>query len=394
MLQCLRQNLFRNRTLNGFLALSAGFFLLYALTAQRGLGWGDSGEFQYRILEVPLSAGLSSGCDSFATAHPLYVLFGKLVAHTPFEVTLLSSFFGALAVGGLFLCTRKVHLAILFGLSHAFWWLSCVAEVYTMMTAFIAFETFFLLRFLKRGSRSDLAVMMFLNGLDLCVHNVAMFSLPAYGIMLLLRGRRCWVEIPVAAVSWAVGASLWIYGLFSRGVTDVLFGGYGGAALGFWPENWTIAGFNYALTLLSVAVPAMMFVRCRRMGGRPLSGMPWEIVALALVHAFFWARYFNVSQFTFFLPTLFFLYMLLSHTEMRVAGLMVQGGIQLLLPIAACILLSGLTVPEWYSYHAYRNEASYFALPWKFHDDSADRCAMSLGGVWNGYPNCQRGEGL
>lgn len=381
------------RNLIAFVLIVLGFFALYALTAQRGLGWGDSGEFQHRILDISLSQGLVCGCDSFATAHPLHLLFGKLVARTPFQVTLVSSFFGALAVGGLFLCTRKVHLAILFGLSHAFWWLSCVAEVYTMMTALLAFEVLFLLRFLEKGRWGDLMAMMFVNGLNLCVHNVALLSLPVYGIMLLLRGRRCRTEIPLAAFSWAAGASLWLYGFFSRGPADVLFGGYGGAALGFWPENWMITGFNYALVSLSVVVPVLIVRWSFRKGERPFKGLSWEILALTAIHFLLWIRYFNVSQFTFFLPTLFFVYLLLSHVEMRLTRLMSLIAMQVLLPVMAYLLLSELTVPEWYVYHMFRNEASYFALPWKFHDDSAERCAKVLGGVWNGYPNCRREEG-
>ena len=60
-----------------FAALVAAFFALYALTAQRGVGWGDSGEFQHRILDLP--DGILGGCESFAVAHPLYVALGKLL---------------------------------------------------------------------------------------------------------------------------------------------------------------------------------------------------------------------------------------------------------------------------------------------------------------------------
>ena len=66
-------------------ALFTAFFALYAFTAQRGLGWGDSGEFQHRILD--LADGMTKGCDSLATAHPLYVLLGKCVASSPFAVS-------------------------------------------------------------------------------------------------------------------------------------------------------------------------------------------------------------------------------------------------------------------------------------------------------------------
>ena len=49
--QRLLAHLFSSRALNGFLALSAGFFLLYALGAQGGgEAWGDSAEFQEWVL--------------------------------------------------------------------------------------------------------------------------------------------------------------------------------------------------------------------------------------------------------------------------------------------------------------------------------------------------------
>lgn len=377
------------RNLVTFLLLVAGFFALYALTAQRGFGWGDSGEFQHRILDIPLAQGLVCGCDSFATAHPLHMLFGKAVAWTPFGVTLVSSFWGAMAVGGLFLCTRKWRLAVLFGLAHAFWWLSCVAEVYTMTTALLAFEVALLMRFVKGGRWVDLAAMMFVNGLNLCVHNVALLSLPVYGIMLLTHGRRCLREIPFAAVAWAAGAGIWIFGFFSRGPADVLFGGYSGAALGFWPENWKITGFNYALAFLSVVVPLLIF-RWRDRASRNFVGLTWPVISLATIHLLFWIRYFNVSQFTFFLPTIFFMYLLLSGVEIRRTRFQSLVAMQLLLPVLAYLVLSQFAVPKWYTYHPHRNEAAYFALPWKFHDNSADICAAEVGGVWNGYPNCRR----
>ena len=105
------------RTSSRFLVLALGFFALYALTAQRGLGWGDSAEFQDWILN---HAEWICGTQ-FSNAHPFYVVFCRLVAGTPFAVTLVSAFFGALSVGGLYLCTRQVALSVLFGLSHMLW---------------------------------------------------------------------------------------------------------------------------------------------------------------------------------------------------------------------------------------------------------------------------------
>jgi hypothetical protein len=65
---------------------------------------------------------------------------------------------------------------------------------------------------------------------------------------------------------------------------------------------------------------------------------------------------------------------------------------QLLLPLMAWQAAQELSLQDRLkARHKYRDEAAYFALPWKFNDDSADRCARELPGPWNGYPGC--GEG-
>lgn len=48
------------------------FFALYAATAQRGVSWQDSGEFQYRVL-----AGDYVWHSGIARAHPLYILMAR-----------------------------------------------------------------------------------------------------------------------------------------------------------------------------------------------------------------------------------------------------------------------------------------------------------------------------
>ena len=107
------------RTFVTVLLVAVGFFALYALTAQRGLGWGDSGEFHYRILQC--ADGLLGRCASFATAHPPSVALARPVCSTRHQVTLISSFFGALAVSDFLLRSRNVALTVVFGMSHALW---------------------------------------------------------------------------------------------------------------------------------------------------------------------------------------------------------------------------------------------------------------------------------
>ena len=356
MLQCLRQNLFRNRTLNAFLALSAGFFLLYALTAQRGWGWGDSAEFHDWVLNQD---ALVCG-PHISNAHPLYVRFCRLVAGTPFAVTLVSSFFGALSVGGLFLCTKRFGLSVVFGLSHMLWWNSCLAEVQTMNLAFLAFETVLLLRFLEHDEWRWFAALVFLNGVHLNAHNLALLELPVYAAAFLLRvrGRRFALAVPFA-VLWMCGACGWVWAAWTRGLADVLVGAYGGKVFGFLPVNWTLTAFNFFLAFLSLFAPLSIWwwTRCRSR-----NAFVWALFAINL---FFWMKYFVPDQATFLLPTLFLAYVLVSCAELGRKRLVALAALQLLLPLMAWQVLVMLPRPDWKSAHEGRNDAAYFALPWK-----------------------------
>ena len=375
-----------------FLSVAVGFFALYALTAQRGLGWGDSGEFHYRILSD--AAGAFSGCESFATAHPLYVALAKALCSTPFQVTLLSSFFGALAVVGFYLCTGRMAMTLLFGLSHMLWRMSCLAEVQTMNLAFTVFETFFFLRAAESRRFGDWFAALLLAGLHLNVHNFALLALPVYVVFFVwsFRGKRLWLSVPALAV-WAAGASPWLRAIFIRGAKDVLVGGYGAQVGGILPANGKVACFNFALASLSFFVPAAIAWWNRRDlksgGGSPIATAVWALFA---VNAFFFGRYFVPDQATFLLPTLFFAYLLVARFEMSRDRAISLAAMQLFLPVMAYMALSQVKVPAWRSSHPYRDEAAYFALPWKFNDDSADRCAAQFEGAWKGYWDCSGKE--
>ena len=384
------------RTCVTCLLVAVGFFALYALTAQRGLGWGDSGEFQYRVLSC--SDGLLGGCDSFATAHPLYVALARLFCSTPYQVTLVSSLFGALAAVGFLLCSRNLALTVVFGLSHALWWLSCVAEVYTMSLTFMAFETLLLMRFLVSRKTVWLVALACLNGVHLELHNLALLALPVYAFAMGagLRRAGAWralAALGLSAAAWAAGASFWLWALATRGFRDVLVGSYGGQAFGLMPSNWTVTGFNLALSGMSFVAPAALAWWTHRRGtllpAKPSGGHLTAVClsALAAVHALFFVRYFIISQFTFVLPTAFFAYLAVSRVRLGRNRAVALAALQVLLPLLAWQFLAALPVPAWRPHHKYRDEARYFALPWKFGDDSADLYAAEIGGTWNGYPD-------
>lgn len=365
MLRRFRQHLLSSRPFERLLSLVVGFFVLYALTAQRGTGWGDSAEFQDWVLNC---SDWICG-PQFSNAHPLYVGFCRLFASTPFQVTVVSSFFGALSVGGLYLCTRKAGLAVVFGLAHMLWWNSCVAEVQTMNLAFTVFETLFLLKFIEDGRWLWFGLTVLLNGVHLQAHNLALLPLPVYAALFFCRarGRKLGLAIPFAAL-WAVGACGWLWALALRGPADVLVGNYGAKVVGFWPTNLTLTAFNFALAGLSFFAPLAIVWWTRRDLPRQMEEdgrtMGW-IAALFSVNFLFWVRYFVPDQATFLLPTLFFACLLVARCELRRNRILALMAMQVLLPILAWQVLALLPLPDWKARHEGRNDAAYFALPWK-----------------------------
>lgn len=361
-----------------FFAVFGAFFALYALTAQRGLGWADSGEFQHWALDC---TSLLCGA-SFSNAHPLYVALARFAADTPYGVTLVSSFFGALSVAGFFLCSRNPALSVLFGFSQMLWRLSCLAEVQTMSLAFTVFGVAAFQKWIATRRTGWFALAAFLAGLHLACHNFALLLLPVYGVaalVLRLDLKGCFLS----AGAFAVGAAGWIYAIFTRGAQDVFVGRYGAAVSGFLPQDLRVALFNAVLASLSFAVPVgVALVRARG----ALKANSWWMWGFFGVNFLFFVRYFVPDQATFLLPTLFFFYLLLAKVRLSVRATLALALVQVLLPVCLYGVLSLLPAPEERTrLHPYRNEASYFALPWKFHDDSADRCAKEEGGVWNGY---------
>lgn len=262
------------------------------------------------------------------------------------------------------------------------WWLSCVAEVQTMNLALSVFGTLAFMKWLERGDGAWFAIAAFLAGVQLEAHNFALLSLPVYAVAAFAK-RLSFKWMAFSAAAFAIGASYWIYAFFTRGPVDVLVGAYGAKVSGFLPSDWRVTAFNFALAALSFAIPIILAIR------HGVKRSPF-IVALFAINALFFVRYFVQDQATFLLPTLFFTYLLIRCENLKPREANILAGFQLLLPVFAfCVLCKMPPDAERAKRHPYRSDAAYFALPWKFHDDSADRCAAELGDAWDGY-NAER----
>ncbi len=305
------------------------FFVLYAATAQRGVSWQDSGEYQYRIL-----TGDYLWNSGIARAHPLYILmaqgFSALFPKAAcFSAVNLFSGLGlalalALLANNVMRLTRSVWAAALavsvLGFAQMTWWLGTIAEVYTWSLAFLMAEVLCLIRYSENRDNRWLVALFGVNGLHFGVHNAALLGLPVYAFLLLSalkqKEKRIWAAVCGCAVFWLLGSGMVVWqairlltetGSPMQVLKSVLFGdGYELQVLG-------IGGFQFKSWAANMILASVSFVNpCWVFAGRGLllreangNGIVrnW-LLALTLLHGLFWVRYFVPDQATFVLPTL------------------------------------------------------------------------------------------
>ena len=201
---------------------------VYAATAQRGISWQDSGEYQYKFLAGAYDWEVGAG---IARLHPTYILLTRLLAAclpgagVPYVYALSSGAGMALALAVLVLTvhgvTRSVRAgclaAALLGGAHMAWWLSTLAEVYTWSLALLMLELTCLVRALRARSFAWFAGALFFNGCHFGVHHFALLNLPVYAVLfLLLFRRRAW--------HWGACAALWMVGALPILIPIVRYG--------------------------------------------------------------------------------------------------------------------------------------------------------------------------
>ncbi|MFA7173776.1 MAG: hypothetical protein WC340_10240 [Kiritimatiellia bacterium] len=394
------------------------FMVLYALTAQRGVSWQDSGEFQYRLL-----AGDYYWNSGIARAHPLYILLGQgFVALFPlawklYACSLFSGVCMALALAVLFVVVVRITASyaaggvtvMTAGLSHMGWWLSAVAEVYTLSLLFIMVELLVLLLFTQRRTAGYLMLLFAVNGAHFSVHNAALLGLPVYGtllLMFLMRDfKRNLAGCCSAVLLWiAAGGMIWwqVVRLLGGGsavievIESILFGdGYRSHVTG-------IVNFNAGLFLSNMALAAVSFVspcwflapagmRLHKRFANPLFFR--ALTGLTLIHLVFWVRYFVPDQVTFVLPLIGVLAIwggagcAALQRRFRVKyglavvvalGLIVNLGFLSVAPLIVKKLQWGVrrsrVLPG-------RDEVAYWIQPWKQNEGSAQDFVESVGKV-------------
>lgn len=410
--------------------LSFGFLCLYAITAQRGVSWQDSGVFQLRIAYCNLS-----GFFGAATDHSLYIrlahafssfsedIFGLEV---PASANLFSALCAALAVKVLFTVAFEVTgsrrgaflAAITFGFAHMVWWLATIAETYTLSTLFIGLEVLYMIRIMK-GNASFWSIMKLaaFSGLGFATHNLSLLSLPfsiavviaattpardsAEAGSLRFRATRAIWQILSGGV-WFVcsGLSRKIY--YAGDATpwqiasNILFGNYAGEVVGVSGASIKVTVANFAIMAFSLLLPCWlvaaraMVLHVRSCGLRAaISGTSAQlriIAALLAVHAVFLLHYRIADQALFMLPTLFFASILLAALlkNVRIPALLAVATVVcgVAMPLAANAVLhlppfQNRIVASRSRILPFRDEVRYWALPWKHDESSAERFAAA-----------------
>lgn len=375
--------------------LFACFLLLYAATAQRGVSWQDSGEFQWRIL-----AGDFRWFAGLARAHPFYLhlatVFSSFFSSDAFFFS--THLFSALGMAGastliavlVALQTNRwtcgLLASLLFGLSHMPWWLGTLAEVDAWGCLFLASELLCLRWGLEKKTALPWFVLAFLNGLDFSLHNIALLNIP---ILLIACPARYWLR---CLAVWLLGCSpllvllpqeIKTQGIWG-GIKSLLFGyDYYEAVLGTTFKTKMVLA-SYALFSINLMNPA--WVTALRPLWREKGSFSNALRALLLVHAIFFLRYFIPSQALFSTTTLL---LLAVWAGIGASYLSQRARLRLLF----CSLVCSVSVPLLLlyvvdTYHLFparqrslpfRDEARYWLLPWKHNETSAQQFVDQIG---------------
>ena len=416
------------RLFTGWLLFFACFALLYFATAQRGVGWQDSGGFQ--------AAALISSQDfveeyaangNLALAHPAYIAVARTIV-SPFRntpalaVNAISSICMAATVANVWLLcmltlARRRNIAaavaaILFGLSHMTWWMATIAEVYAISAMMFSAELLLFSCALrdwdnKRLSACGLSArevrggayifLAAITGLHLSIHQFAVLAWPIYAgtfIFQAIRREVSWKAAPMAVFAWVFGL-LPLGSLLSartqvtslpEAITNLFVGNtnaFGEEVLaigqrwrGYFPANMGLFSLNFLNPAWILAVIGLFAARSRFANAAKL---------ILAFHFAFFIRYLVPDQATFAVPSLLLLSLFAADGIARIkftvrASVLMLTAVTFVPPLAYIAVNAALhrIRPATLLKHIpapFQDEIRYRTLPWKHNENSAERFA-------------------
>ena len=399
-------------TLRSWLMVCLPALLLYALTANRGTQWQDSG---FHILRVITGEALNP--LGLALSHPLHHYAARLlVATNLFEpclaVTLISAIAGAITVANVFGCvmmlTRQrsaaVFAAASLAVAHTFWQMATIAESYTLVAALLSAECWCIAAYAQSRRPVYLLLAGLWNGLGLSNHMLASLTTPVIAIIVLhalIRRNVRMRDVLLCGVLWVVGTipyTAMIVGEVIRTgdlggtIHSSLFGhAFAAQVLNVLPDPRNLA-ISIVFILLSwpnlgLAMAAVGMASATRIG---IATMTRRSLLIGLaIHVLFAARYPVIDQHTFFVPSYVFVALwcgigfaaLRAQGERRYARRLVTAAVVLLFctpmvyAAAAPLARSVNALGSFVRHKPYRDDYTYLLTPWSVVERSADRLA-------------------
>ncbi len=384
--------------------------VLYGSTAQTSIPWQDSARFQWRIL-----TGDYFWPDGVAAnAHPLLIVIGQIVKHIPigdlfWRLNFISGLGMALAVANfmavaMLLTNRRwvaMSVAAMFALSHMIWSLATLTQTYPWNLAWMTLQLLLIIKLIRVPSWSRLAVLAFVSGLNLSLHNLALLMIPVEGLLMLYmvfkKELPLWA-IGVAAVAYCAGASLFIImviklAISSGSIRFALFDAFFGVAYGmvtntkfiteYTIPNAALASLSFANALLPLAIVG--WFRFRKSLGNTTAIV---LGAITLIDVIFVARLSAVEIWIFCLPAMTMIalaavvganYLIQLSIGWRRAVIIVSIVSIVGMPVFYAVLpgaLRGLGIEVHRSRMLpFRDEMQYWINPWKQNENSAERFA-------------------
>ena len=407
------------RLFTGWLLFFACFALLYLSTAQRGVGWQDSGGFQEAAL-LPAKENVAkyAANGNLALAHPSYVALARasasLFRDSPARaVNTVSSICMALAVANVWLLSllafargRRLCAAVaatLFGMAHMPWWMATIAEVYATSALMLSVELLLFLCALKDWGNERLAarevrgfayvLLAATTGLHFSVHGFALLAWPIYAATFIWQAVRhevSWRIAPMALFAWLFGMlPLWPFVAGRAQVTsltealaNLLVGnGYSDEVLSLGRRWRSFFLANMGIFSLNFFNPAWIFAGIGLCAAR--SRFATAVRLILAFHFVFFIRYLVADQATFAIPTLLLLSLFAADGTCRLKTARTTSALLLtatvLIPpvsyIASNAALHRIR-PDAATQKVstpFRDDIRYWILPWKHDENSAER---------------------
>jgi len=386
-------------------------FALYALTANKGPQWQDSGEQQIRMME-----GRIEHMHGIALMHPVHFYLGRwayllLPIEAGFAITLVSAFAAAIALANLNLLLAWCNVSAVarccavggLMLAHTFFEHATHTESYMLVAALLTTEWLLLAAFLRSQRWPWLVFLFFVNGLGIANHMLATLATPVYAVVftcfLLRRDKN---KVPLGSMAaiplaWLVGLTpllMVMYDDYQQGhdliatLKSTAFGTYAndvvntrvslkgvGLAMGF-------CGYNFPNVLLPL-VPVGLIA-----GRRKLPRLLYvSLLTQAAIYGLFVIRYSIVDQYSyFFVVYLFFavfaavgfdtVRLRLQPTLARWFGLLAAISVAITpliyMATAATLEARGM-LRGMVGNKPYRNGYQAFFVPWGAGDDHVDQ---------------------